>query len=118
MPTGFQSPKGHSNIMWLSAVGIGLLVVVAFWGVLFLTARLLPPGRTQALVAFGPNCVVMLRRLRKDHRLPLRARLALGAAFAYLVSPVQIIPNIIPVIGQTDDVLVSHDGPAIHGQAG
>ncbi len=30
----------------------------------------------------------------------------LGAALAYLVSPIQILPNIIPVIGQTDDVLV------------
>jgi len=92
--------------MWLTGVGIGLLVVVAFWGALFVLAQLIPPGRTQALVAFGPNCVILIRRLRRDHRLPIRGRLILGAALAYLISPIQIIPNVIPVIGQTDDVLV------------
>ena len=92
--------------MWLTGVGIGLLAVVAFWAALVVLARLIPPGRTQALVAFGPNCVILVRRLRRDHRLPMRVRLMLGAALAYLVSPIQIIPNIIPVIGQTDDILV------------
>ena len=37
---------------------------------------------------------------------PMRGRLALGLALAYLVSPIQVIPNVIPVIGQTDDILV------------
>jgi len=92
--------------MWLTAVGIGLLVVVVVWVVLFVAARHLPPGRTRELVAFAPNCVILIQRLRKDHRLPVRGRLALGAALAYLVSPVQVIPNFIPVIGQTDDMLV------------
>src|SRR5579863_2828729 len=36
----------------------------------------------------------------------MRGRLMLGAALAYLVSPIQIIPNVIPVIGQTDDKFV------------
>ena len=90
--------------MWITAVGIGLLIVIAFWVALFLGARFLPPGRTRELLAFAPNCVILIRRLRVDHRLPLRSRLALGAALAYLVSPVQVIPNIIPVIGQTDDI--------------
>ena len=92
--------------MWLTAVGIGLLVVFAVWVGLFAAARLMPPGRTRELVAFGPNCLILLGRLRRDHRLPARSRLALGAALAYLVSPIQLIPNFIPVIGQADDVVV------------
>jgi len=92
--------------MWMTAVGIGLLVVVAIWAALLLGSRLVPPGRTRELLAFAPNCVILIRRLRMDHRIPLPGRLALGAALAYLVSPVQVIPNVIPVIGQTDDVLV------------
>jgi uncharacterized membrane protein YkvA (DUF1232 family) len=92
--------------MWLTAVAIGLLVVTAVWVALFLAARHLPPGRTRELVAFAPNCVILIQRLRRDHRLPIRGRLALGLALAYLVSPIQIIPNFIPVIGQTDDILV------------
>ena len=53
-----------------------------------------------------PNCLVLLRRLRADKTLPLRARLALGAALAYLLSPVQLIPNFIPVLGYSDDLVV------------
>jgi uncharacterized membrane protein YkvA (DUF1232 family) len=92
--------------MWLTAVALGLLVVVAFWVALFLAARHLPPGRAREWVAFAPNCVILIRRLRRDHRLPVRGRIALGLALAYLVSPVQLLPNVIPVVGQTDDVLV------------
>jgi len=92
--------------MWLTAVVAGLLVVVVVWVGLFLAARHLPPGRTRELVAFAPNCVILLRRLRRDHRLPVRGRLALALALAYLVSPIQLIPNFVPVVGQTDDILV------------
>ncbi|MHB8670713.1 MAG: YkvA family protein [Acidimicrobiales bacterium] len=49
---------------------------------------------------------MLLRRLRADRRLPGRARLALGVALGYVVSPVQLIPNFIPVVGQTDDLAV------------
>jgi uncharacterized membrane protein YkvA (DUF1232 family) len=92
--------------MWLEAAGIGLLMMVVFWVALFLAARQLPPGRARELVGFGPNAIILIRRLRREHHLPLRSRLALGAALAYLVSPVQLIPNVIPVVGQTDDIVV------------
>ena len=92
--------------MWLTAVWAGVLIVIAFWGCLFLVARLLPAGRTREYVAFAPNCVILLRRLQRDHQLPLRSRWALAAALAYLVSPIQLIPNVVPVLGQTDDILV------------
>jgi uncharacterized membrane protein YkvA (DUF1232 family) len=101
-----RPPLRQTRVVWFTAMVIGFLAVVAFWVALFVAARLVPPGRTREFVAFAPNCVILIRRLRLDHRLPLRCRLALGAALAYLVSPIQIIPNIIPVIGQTDDILV------------
>jgi|GEM_PF-5661847 len=92
--------------MWLTAVAIGLLVVVTVWVALFVAARQLPPGRARELVAFAPNCVILIQRLRRDHRLPFRARVALALALAYLISPIQVVPNVIPVIGQTDDILI------------
>src|SRR5258708_35922598 len=75
-------------------------------GLLALGPRVLPPGRARELVGFIPNCLVLLRRLRADRRLPRRARFALGAALGYLVSPIQLIPTFIPVIGQFDDAAV------------
>lgn len=92
--------------MWWQALLVGLAVVVTFWLALFVVARLLPPSRTREYIAFAPNCVILLRRLRADRCLPHRARATLGFAMGYLVSPIQLIPNFIPVIGQLDDVTV------------
>jgi uncharacterized membrane protein YkvA (DUF1232 family) len=58
------------------------------------------------VVGFLPNGIVLLRRLRGHSALTRRGRLALGAALGYLMSPIQLIPNFIPVIGQADDVTV------------
>jgi uncharacterized membrane protein YkvA (DUF1232 family) len=92
--------------MWMVAGALGIFAAAATVAGLALVAWLLPPGRGREFAGFIPNCLVLLRRLRADRRLPRRARVALGAALAYLVSPVQLIPNFIPVIGQTDDLVV------------
>jgi uncharacterized membrane protein YkvA (DUF1232 family) len=44
--------------------------------------------------------------LSREPDLPRARRLALVGAVAYLVSPIDAIPGLIPVIGQVDDVLV------------
>ena len=92
--------------MWIAAGALGAVVVVAMVGLLAIAARLLPHGRTRELVGFIPNCVALLRRLRTDRRLPRRVRLTLGAALVYVISPIQLIPNFIPVVGQCDDLAV------------
>jgi uncharacterized membrane protein YkvA (DUF1232 family) len=68
-------------------------------------------------LASGRHCVAMLVHqawtlalLLKDRRAPLRARVAAGVTVAYLVSPIQLIPSFIPVIGQIDDVVVLYCG--------
>ena len=91
---------------WFALTGIGMGVVIVAGAGLFALSRVLPPGRGRELVGFGPNCAVLLTRLRADRRLPVRGRLALGAALVYVVSPVQVLPNAIPVVGQVDDLLV------------
>jgi uncharacterized membrane protein YkvA (DUF1232 family) len=92
--------------MWVLAGVLGRVVVTATIGVLAVAARLLPSGPLRELVGFVPNCIALLRSIRADGRLPARARLALGGALAYVVSPVQLIPNFLPVIGQIDDLIV------------
>jgi uncharacterized membrane protein YkvA (DUF1232 family) len=86
------------------AVGVAVLVAVTLGCAV--VARLLPAGRTREMVGFLPNGIVLLRRLRGHSSLPRRGRIALGLALGYLVSPIQLIPNFIPVIGQADDVAV------------
>jgi uncharacterized membrane protein YkvA (DUF1232 family) len=42
----------------------------------------------------------------KDPRTPRVSKLLLGAALAYLVSPVDLVPDFIPVLGQLDDLVI------------
>ncbi len=53
-----------------------------------------------------PNLIKLLGRLVKDPRVPRRSKVVIGAALAYLVSPVDLIPEFVPVIGFADDILL------------
>lgn len=53
-----------------------------------------------------PNLVKLVARLLKDPRVPRRAKIALGIAAAYVASPVDLIPEIVPVLGWADDILI------------
>jgi uncharacterized membrane protein YkvA (DUF1232 family) len=55
------------------------------------------------LVALVPDAVVLCRRLLRDPRVPRRAKLALLALVPYLASPIDLIPDFIPVLGYLDD---------------
>ncbi len=91
---------------WLIGLGIALLCLVASWGVLLLLARRLPPGVLRDLAAFIPDCVTTVRRLRKDPRVPRRAKAAIVFAGIWVASPIDLIPEFLPVIGPLDDIVV------------
>lgn len=83
-----------------------LAVLAASWAVMVLLARRLPAGLLKEVVAFLPACVTVARRLRADPRVPRRSKVALGVAAAWVLSPVDLIPEFLPVIGPLDDVVV------------
>lgn len=58
-----------------------------------------------ALLAL-PNLLSLLVRLMRDPRVDRRRRLVAMGAVAYVISPVDLIPEVIPVLGKADDVLV------------
>jgi uncharacterized membrane protein YkvA (DUF1232 family) len=91
---------------WLLGVGIAILLLLASWAILFILAKRLPPGILRDLAAFIPDCVRTVRRLRKDPRVPRRAKIAVIIAGLWVASPIDLIPEFIPVIGPLDDILV------------
>ena len=50
--------------------------------------------------------VVALWLASRDPRVPLAAKLAAGAVAAYALSPIDLIPDFIPVLGYLDDVII------------
>lgn len=60
----------------------------------------------RALAGFIPNCVVLVRRLLADERVPRRSKLLLGALIGYLAMPFDLVPDFVPVAGQLDDALI------------
>lgn len=52
-----------------------------------------------------PNLIKLLGRLLRDPRVPRRTKLVVGAAAAYIASPVDVLPDVIPVLGFADDFL-------------
>jgi len=53
-----------------------------------------------------PNLAKLLARLLIDKRVPRKRRLAMTMVGAYVVSPIDLIPDFIPVLGGVDDLLV------------
>jgi len=48
-----------------------------------------------------------LRALSEDERIPLRNRVVLGSLVVYLLTPIDIIPDFIPILGWLDDAFLS-----------
>ena len=85
---------------------IALLVVLALWAIL--VAALLLTGRrtdARALAGFIPDCIVFVKRLLADPEVPRRRKVALVVLVAYLASPIDLVPDFLPGIGQLDDAL-------------
>jgi uncharacterized membrane protein YkvA (DUF1232 family) len=85
---------------------LAVVLLLASWAVLVLLARRLPPGLLKDLATVLPACATTARRLARDPRVPRRAKLALVFAGLWVLSPIDLIPELLPVIGPLDDVVV------------
>jgi uncharacterized membrane protein YkvA (DUF1232 family) len=92
------------SITAILLVGLGLLAVYSA-AVLIL---LLLGRRThaRALAGFVPDCAILLSRLLRDPCVPRRRRWVGVLLVAYLSSPIDLIPDFIPVVGYLDDAVI------------
>ncbi|CAN5805223.1 hypothetical protein BH23ACT5_BH23ACT5_11760 [soil metagenome] len=64
-------------------------------------------GLARDLALMLPNIVKLLGRLVRDPRVPRRSKLLVGGVLVYMASPVDLIPDAIPVVGLADDLLLA-----------
>ena len=91
---------------WLNAILIALALVVGSWLLLIVLARRLPPGLARDLAAFLPHCVTAARVLRRDPACRVARRSPSSSRWLWVLSPIDLIPEFLPVIGPLDDVVV------------
>jgi uncharacterized membrane protein YkvA (DUF1232 family) len=93
-----------NTMKWLLAATTVLLVAYAiFVAVLMATGR---RAEARAVARFLPDCVVLVRRLLGDPAVPRSSKLLLGGLAVYLASPIDLVPDFVPIAGQLDDALV------------
>lgn len=88
----------------LLLIAVGL--ILATWALLAVLARKLRAGAAKDLATVLPACATTVRRLRRDPRVPRRAKIAVAFAGLWVLSPIDLIPEFLPIIGPLDDVLV------------
>jgi uncharacterized membrane protein YkvA (DUF1232 family) len=88
-----------------AAVVGGLLLLWLLLVLLLWRARPDELGAREALRLL-PDVVRLVRRLAADRSLPRGVRVRLWALLAYLLSPLDLVPDFLPVIGYADDVVV------------
>jgi len=83
--------------------------LLATWLLLILLPWLIRPKGVPAreLVSVIPDVVRLLRALITDRGVPNDVRLVIGGLFIWIVSPIDLIPEFIPVLGPLDDVIVA-----------
>jgi uncharacterized membrane protein YkvA (DUF1232 family) len=87
----------------LIAAGAALALYAAAVAALAAAGR---HGDAAALARFVPDCIVLVRRLLGDPRVPRTTKLMLVLLLAYLISPIDLVPDFVPVAGQLDDAIL------------
>jgi uncharacterized membrane protein YkvA (DUF1232 family) len=96
----------------VDVLGALLVIVVATgaaWLLLVVVLWLHRPSRELAgpAIRLIPDLVRLVRALFGDRATPRIVKVALGALLLYLVSPIDLVPDFLPVIGSIDDLIVS-----------
>lgn len=89
----------------LGAVAGGVLVL--WLGLLALLWLRRPDDLTvREALRLLPDVLRLVRRLAADRGLPLPVRLRLWLLLAYLLSPLDLVPDVLPVVGYADDAVL------------
>ncbi len=68
------------------------------------TPKKFAKGRMKNFLMFMPNMIRLCGNLLIDNRVPIAEKALFGAAIVYAISPIDLIPDVFPFIGQVDDL--------------
>ncbi len=90
-----------------AAVGSLLLIWVALVATLYMIGRRgQDPMRLKDLLRLVPDVIRLLRRLAADPTLARGLRIKLALLVGYLISPIDLVPDFIPIVGYADDAII------------
>ncbi|MCI0347058.1 MAG: DUF1232 domain-containing protein [Chloroflexi bacterium] len=91
---------------WVVGIVVALVAIWVAFLVIFWLAR--PRGvATRDVLAVIPDLVRLLRDVATDRSAPIFVRLVLVGLLAWILSPIDLIPEVIPVLGPIDDIVVA-----------
>ena len=89
---------------WLLYVACAMLALYVVLVLVFVAVGRRTDAR--ALAGFVPDCVILFSRLLHDPRVPRPSKVLVALLIPYLALPFDLIPDFIPVAGQSDDAIL------------
>ena len=89
-----------------AAGGVLLIWVVLVAGVYLAGRRTSEPATVTEALRLLPDVLRLVRRLAGDPTLPRGVRVRLLLLIGYLICPIDLVPDFLPVIGYADDAIV------------
>jgi uncharacterized membrane protein YkvA (DUF1232 family) len=89
---------------WLLA----LVVLAVIYAVAVLALILAGRGvAARELALLLPNLILLFKDLLKDPRVPRGPKVVLAIGIVWLISPIDLLPEFLPVLGPLDDAVVA-----------
>jgi uncharacterized membrane protein YkvA (DUF1232 family) len=92
----------------LLTLAIAVTALAIVWAVFMAFVFVVRPGdlALRDAVRLLPDTLRLVRRLAADRSIPVRARVSVWFLLVYLASPIDLVPDFVPVIGYADDAIL------------
>ena len=95
-------------MVWDILIGVGIGLAASWLALVIGLLLVRPQGSLLAeAVRILPDLLRLLRRMAADPSLPRGVRIRLGLLLVYLASPIDLIPDFVPVLGYADDAIIA-----------
>jgi uncharacterized membrane protein YkvA (DUF1232 family) len=95
--------------MWLRSLIILIGALAALWLLFVIVLAIAKPDghSIRETARLLPDVLRLVKRLATDRSIPRVTRLPVWLLLAYLVSPIDLVPDFVPVVGYADDAIIT-----------